>query len=1092
MPLLLASFVNIVAVPVAKFFLKQAYKESLTTDISTSLVDSIAEVVTGEKKDKDEAERKFHNMGEEVARSLWPLFQNEDGHMDEGELTSVANALAYLINDTVTTNLLLDVNLSASNLESHLKAVRSPQTVGFGDKEKSLYLRAIKEMAPQLVAFAPKLQDFQEKTTAQILSQLDELAALSDALLGAPAVQAARYESRYLAEVRNKLDEMELFGAGLPPGKSRHPLLEVAYISLNLSQENGTNAGVEDVLGEQVRVNGRLLVTGDAGSGKSTLMRWLCLECSRFELGLIEDSTWREGAEGKRPQEWHREKKRPQWRGRIPFLVRLRDCADGLLPEPNAIPLKLEGALGTPPEGWVQNILLEGRGVVIFDGIDEVPSAHRDRLIGEMEGYFRLYDKTPFLLTARPAAVADWEDWLQQQSFKRASINSMSATERLLLINRWHEAVRQTRAKYNAAPAELTDIMGKAEKLSAILANDSRLSRLASYPLLCSVICALHLWKGAEPLKNYWRMCSTFCQLLLHDREVEAQIQLERFPPCYRELDYDVKRAIVQGMAVAMSDPFTSVITFDRAVEITAAILEYVPGRKKSEAAKTLELMLERSGILRGRQQNEVEFIHNIFKEFFIADDLIKKRQFDVLQQKCADPDWEEVIVFAAANNSDWELTNTLVKTLLEVGDHRSRVLALRCRQVSAYLAESLESQLDEIANSVFPPANEEQARAIATLGNTFVQRLRYRDDLQPEQANACVLALGHINTDDARKVAESYVDDPRVVDELVRIINPLLIPSVLAQVATSTDSPQLEWLTQNWRRQITDLSPLRDKNDIQFLYLDGTSVSDLSPLENLTGLQELHLAGTSVSNLKPLENLTSLQKLHLSNTQVSDLEPLKDLKQLQDISLNDTFVEDVAALSFLPQLETLFLSGVSVSDLSPFASLQELRHVSLSNVPSESIELLASLPQLESLSLEGVSVNNLNLLVSLGNLRTLSVYDARGDLTSLVPLSQLENLYLSGTSLEGLESLASLTQLQILYMRGTFVSDVAPLASLTHLRVLYLINTLVKHLIPLAALTELSTLDLSGTPVSDFTPVQHIRGLTIIKPDGSTLQNDS
>jgi Leucine-rich repeat (LRR) protein len=1067
MPLVETAFVAIVAKPIANFLFKQAFGDSLLTTMSGGVLEMAVKRFTD--KENQEVEKRFRKLGEEVAGKLWPLFESENARFSEGDLEAIAHEVGLTLESTLETRLLIQVNLNAARLEEELRRVRVGQIELLGADGKAVYQRALKELAPQIMALAPQLKDFQEKVSGEILAQLDTLESLLDGLLNGPAILAARYESRYLRAVQDKLDEMELFGADLRPGQKRHPLLKVAYVSLNLNQQGGSNIGAESLFDQYLKPGGRVLITGDAGSGKSTLSRWLALETVRsiFEAGrearlLEQDEKLKVGS---------RAANTALWRGRIPFLVRLRDYADGVLPKPNDIPATLETALDTPPGRWVEDILQDGRGLIIFDGIDEVPQEHRDRLQADMEGYFRQYEKTPFLLTARPAAVEDWDEWLKAREFQQARVNPMSPPERMLLIQRWHEAVRQARKELGDGPKELEAINGKAQALCSILAHDSRLSRLSSYPLMCAIICALHHWKGQDPLKSYWQMCEAFCKLLLDERDREAQVQLHEFPACYAALDYENKRDITQAIAVRMvQESFASVLPLEDAIEATKPILALTPGRKASEAEPVLKLLAERGGILRKRQEEEFEFAHNIFKEFLVADHLMKERRFDELEAKCAERDWREVIVAAAAN-SNRELATRLIRRLLEQGDHASCVLALRCWEVARYLDESLEPQLQTVADGLFPPADEEQAEAIGTLGERYVDQLAYREGLAETEANACVMALGHINTDKARAVAEGYIPDDRVSEELARVIDPFLIPRVLEALAS------VGWDYGGWRSQISDISGLSGRFSSPMLNLRGTSVSDLKPLQPLTQLQRLYLDNTSMSDLRPLQTLTQLQTLYLSNTSVSDLRPLQALTQLQELYLMNTSVSDLRPLQTLTQLQTLDLSNTSVSDLKPLQPLTQLQTLDLGGTSVSDLKPLQPLTQLQTLYLSGTSVSDLKPLQPLTQLQALDLDNTSvSDLRPLQPLTQLRRLYLNSTSLSDLRPLQTLTQLQSLHLSNTSLSDLRPLQTLTQLRELDLSNTSVSDLRPLQPLTQLRELYLPRAVRGQAKGVEHLR----------------
>ncbi len=94
------------------------------------------------------------------------------------------------------------------------------------------------------------------------------------------------YESRYLSTIRRDLDYVELLGVEVLPETSDHSL-SIAYIPLtiaNLAEVDSEDNGPEDfeaLLNGTLLTNNRLLIIGEAGSGKSTLMRWAAVSASQ-------------------------------------------------------------------------------------------------------------------------------------------------------------------------------------------------------------------------------------------------------------------------------------------------------------------------------------------------------------------------------------------------------------------------------------------------------------------------------------------------------------------------------------------------------------------------------------------------------------------------------------------------------------------------------------------------------------------------------------------------------------------------------------------------------------------------------------------
>src|SRR5439155_14657852 len=134
---------------------------------------------------------------------------------------------------------------------------------------------------------------------------------------------------------------------------------------------------------------------------------------------------------------------------------------------------------GNPPEKWVTSILRDGRGLVLFDGVDETPNLHRDRLRSDIAAIVETYESNYFLLSTRPAAVP--EGWLATLEFREAWVNPMSDPDKFQFIDRWHEAVSRELQRQGRA----IDLATVASELKGRLSENIPISRLAANPLLC-------------------------------------------------------------------------------------------------------------------------------------------------------------------------------------------------------------------------------------------------------------------------------------------------------------------------------------------------------------------------------------------------------------------------------------------------------------------------------------------------------------------------------------------------------------------------------------------------------------------------------
>lgn len=129
------------------------------------------------------------------------------------------------------------------------------------------------------------------------------------------------------------------------------------------------------------------------------------------------------------------------WRTRLPLFLRLRDLEAGRLPESRLAcflsPLK---HLGSPPEGFVERALDQGRCLILLDGVDEVDPGSRDALKQTIEDICSDYPAENYIVvTTRPEAAE--EDWLKDLHFSEAIVEPFTAEQKETLIDQWYAAM---------------------------------------------------------------------------------------------------------------------------------------------------------------------------------------------------------------------------------------------------------------------------------------------------------------------------------------------------------------------------------------------------------------------------------------------------------------------------------------------------------------------------------------------------------------------------------------------------------------------------------------------------------------------------
>ncbi|MEC7984470.1 MAG: leucine-rich repeat domain-containing protein [Myxococcota bacterium] len=85
----------------------------------------------------------------------------------------------------------------------------------------------------------------------------------------------------------------------------------------------------------------------------------------------------------------------------------------------------------------------------------------------------------------------------------------------------------------------------------------------------------------------------------------------------------------------------------------------------------------------------------------------------------------------------------------------------------------------------------------------------------------------------------------------------------------------------------IEDISPLRQLDRMEELYLVSNRITDISPLIHLRQLQVLRLDGNQIKDISILPKLKRLNRIGLDSNQIEDFTPIAELDAVQALNTN-------------------------------------------------------------------------------------------------------------------------------------------------------------------------------------------------------------
>lgn len=263
--------------------------------------------------------------------------------------------------------------------------------------------------------------------------------------------------------------------------------------------------------------------------------------------------------------------------------------------------------------------------------------------------------------------------------------------------------------------------------------------------------------------------------------------------------------------------------------------------------------------------------------------------------------------------------------------------------------------------------------------------------------------------------------------------------------------------------------------------------------LASLEHQQTQELEDLSLASCAALQDLTLLARFHHLRRldlrlchHLRDIRHLSHVPRLEDLYLSGCFtLEDAGPVARLPLLKTLYLSRTAIQTLPSCRRLSQLQTLSLYDCASlRSLDPLADLKALQRLELRACGgTADLSPLEALASLTELDLQDCPG-ISSLEPLGNLTALSTlnlqNSTGWKDLRPLSRLAALRSLDLSHcATVDDIAPLAALRELRFLNLNQTAITDLRPLAGHPNLNLLELNETQVTNLAP---LRGITTLR----------
>ncbi|MDJ0661945.1 MAG: NACHT domain-containing protein [Crocosphaera sp.] len=444
----------------------------------------------------------------------------------------------------------------------------------------------------------------------------------------------------------------------------------------------------------------RNVILGDPGSGKSTLLKFLSL------AGISE-----------KLQKNKRYQTSPD--ARLPILIILRRYADELKSRHNLslidyIQEVIEGdfSLKSIDAEFFQYYLETGQTILFFDGLDELPDSQYKKTVKDRICTLdSSYPGNTIIVTSR---IVGYDSYFRfdEKQFSHYRLTTLELPEIRQFINDWY-TVRISNKKERRE---------NIDDLANLLEDDDykAIRELAENPLLLTIITLVHRIDAVLPDERVvlYQKCTETLLNTWHGWKFKSSTKRKGKGKIERR-----NRQRMEAIANWMHEKSLSTEAKQRAVvtydELKDFLSNYIQNPEKTTddkyeaqdlAEEFLEFIKKRAGLLIEAGDKQYSFVHLTFQEYLTSCYLITKGEtegvryiWQIIEAKCSEPRWQEVIRLLIANLKANESQEFLVEQILEINENNAELnISLLLGGLLLDGIEAAETLAEDILTHVF------------------------------------------------------------------------------------------------------------------------------------------------------------------------------------------------------------------------------------------------------------------------------------------------------------------------------------------------------------------------------------------------------